>query len=81
MHLESFCEIWMNVILAKIVALSYLYAQEFSIMNMPYEMFLTIQLVHFTCRKDCLKYPTRKQGYDALLSRHGGVAECRWNLP
>ena len=19
-------------------------------------------------------------GYDALLSRHGGVAECRWNL-
>ena len=21
-------------------------------MNMPYEMFLTIQLMHFTCRKD-----------------------------
>ena len=20
-------------------------------------------------------------GYDALLSRHGGVAECGWNLP
>ena len=19
-------------------------------------------------------------GYDALLSRHGGVAECRWNV-
>ena len=20
-------------------------------------------------------------GYDALLSRHGGVVECRWNFP
>ena len=23
-------------------------------MNMPYEMFLTIQLMHLTCRKDCV---------------------------
>ena len=23
-------------------------------MNMPYEMFLTIQLMHLTCRKDCI---------------------------
>ena len=41
----------MNVVLAKIVARSYIYAQEFSIMNMPYEIFLTIQLMHLTCRK------------------------------
>ena len=29
-------------------------------MNMPYEMFLTIQLMHLTCRKDCVQYPTKK---------------------
>ena len=23
-------------------------------MNIPYEMFLTIQLMHLTCRKDCI---------------------------
>ena len=23
-------------------------------MNKPYEMFLTIQLMHLTCRKDCI---------------------------
>ena len=33
-------------------------------MNMPYEMFLTIQLVHLTCRKDHVKSPTRKEGRD-----------------
>ena len=42
----------MNVLLAKIVALLYLNAKYFFIMNIPYEMFLTIQLMHFTCRKD-----------------------------
>ena len=41
----------MNVVLAKIVAWLYVYAQEFSIMNMPYEIFLTIQLMHLSCRK------------------------------
>ena len=23
-------------------------------MNIPYEIFLTIQLIHLTCRKDCI---------------------------
>ena len=31
---------------------------------MHYEMFLTIQLVHLTCRKDNVQSPTRKEGYD-----------------
>ena len=31
-------------------------------MNMPYEMFLTIQLIHLTCRKDHVQSPTRKEG-------------------
>ena len=54
--MEIFCvyEIWMNVVLAKIVARLYLYAYKFSIINMHYEMFLTIQMVHLTCRKDCV---------------------------
>ena len=50
-HLESFSEIWMNVVLAKVVAWSYIYAYVFANINIPYEMFLTIQL-HLTCRKD-----------------------------
>ena len=29
-------------------------------MNMPYEMFLTIQLMHLTCRKDHVQSPTKK---------------------
>ena len=62
-NLESFC-VWMNVVLAKIVAWLYLYAYEFSIMNMPYEMCLTIQLVHLTCSKDRIQSPTRKEGWD-----------------
>ena len=33
-------------------------------MNIPYEMFLTIQLMHFTCRKYRVQSPTRKQGWD-----------------
>ena len=32
-------------------------------MNMPYEMFLTIQLMQLTCRKDHIQSPTRK-GWD-----------------
>ena len=31
---------------------------------MPYEMFLTIQLVHLTCRKDRVQSPIRKEGWD-----------------
>ena len=33
-------------------------------MNMSYEMFLTIQLMHLTCRKNHVKSPTRKEGQD-----------------
>ena len=33
-------------------------------MNMPYEMFLTIQLMHLTCRKYRVQSPTRKEGQD-----------------
>ena len=33
-------------------------------MNIPYEMFLTIQLMHLTCRKDRIQSPTRKEGQD-----------------
>ena len=32
-------------------------------MNIPYEMFLTIQLMNFNCRKDCIQSP-RKEGRD-----------------
>ena len=42
----------MNFVLAKIVARLYLDAKEFFIMNMSYEIFLTIQIMHFNCRKD-----------------------------
>ena len=31
-------------------------------MNMPYEMFLSIQLMHLTCRKDSVQSPIRKEG-------------------
>ena len=33
-------------------------------MNTPYEMFLTIQLMHLTCRKDHVQSPTSKEGRD-----------------
>ena len=33
-------------------------------MNIPYEMFLTIQLMHLTCRKGHVQLPTRKEGRD-----------------
>ena len=33
-------------------------------MNIPYEMFLTIQLMHLTCRKNHVQSPTRKEGRD-----------------
>ena len=31
-------------------------------MNMPYEMFITIQLMHLTCRKDRVQSRKRKEG-------------------
>ena len=34
------------------------------------------------CKKEtCCRVQDEVLGYDALLSRHGGVAECRWILP
>ena len=33
-------------------------------MNIPYEMFLTIQLMHLTWRKDRVQSPTSKEGLD-----------------
>ena len=41
----------------------YIDAKEFFIMNIPYEMFLTIQM-HLTCRKNRVQSPTRKEGRD-----------------
>ena len=54
----------MNVVLANIVAWLYLDAKEFFVMNISYEIFLTLQLVHLTCRKDRVQSPTRKEGWD-----------------
>ena len=34
----------------------------------------------FLVEKSC-RVQDEGLGYDVLLSRHGGVAECRWNLP
>ena len=33
-------------------------------MNMLYGMFLTIELMHLTCRKDHAQVPTGKEGWD-----------------
>ena len=33
-------------------------------MNIPYGMFLTIQLMHLTCRKDRVQSRTRNEGRD-----------------
>ena len=75
---KSFCEIWINVVLAKIVAWSYIYAKEFLIMNIPYEMFLTIQLMHLTCRKYCVQSPTSKEGWD--LFRRTSDDSSKWRI-
>ena len=38
-------------------------------------------LIIYTKRNLAAKFEMKDLGYDALLSRHGGVAECGWNLP
>ena len=38
-------------------------------------------LIVDTKRKLATEFEMKDLGYDALLSRHGGVAECGWNLP
>ena len=38
---------------------------------MPYEMFLTIQLVHLMHRKDRVQSPTRKEGPDLFQKTSG----------
>ena len=45
--------------------------KKYFIMNIPYEMFLTIQLMHLNCRKDRIQSPTRKEGWD-LFQRTSG---------
>ena len=45
----------------------YLDAKEFFIMNIPYEMFLTIQLVHLTCRK--IAYNRLQEKVDETCSK------------
>ena len=47
-------------------------------MNMPYEMFLTIQLMHLTCRKDRVQSPTRKEGWDLLWRTSDGGSARRY---
>ena len=32
-------------------------------------------------KETCFRVRDEGLGYDALLSRHGGVAKCGWNLP
>ena len=44
-------------------------------MNMSYEMFLIMQLMYLTCRKDHVQSPTRKEGWDVFrrTSDNGSV--------
>ena len=39
-------------------------AYEFFVMDMSYEMVLTMQQVHLNCRKGSVQPPTRKEGLD-----------------
>ena len=48
-------------------------------MNMPYEMLLTIQLVHLNCRKGPIQPPTRKEGRD-LFRRTSDDNSINMNL-
>ena len=43
-------------------------------MNMPYKMFLTIQLMHLTCRKDRVQSPTRKEGWDLFQTTSDDIS-------
>ena len=37
---------------------------------------------HQSCKKEtCCQVRDEVLGYDALLSKYGGVVECGWNLP
>ena len=48
-------------------------------MNIPYEMFLIIQLIHLTCRKDHIQSTTRKEGWD-LFQRISDDNSIKMNL-
>ena len=37
--------------------------------------------VEISSNEACCQVRNEGIGYDALFSRHGGVAECRWNFP
>ena len=47
------------------------------------DLFLTgkEELIKDARRRLLVRVRDEGLGDDALLSRHGGVAECRWNLP
>ena len=46
------------------------------------ELFLTEKRNSLKLQEEnCCQVRDEELGYDALLSRHGGVEECRWNLP
>ena len=49
-------------------------------MNIPYEMFLTIQLMHLSCRKDHVQSPTRKEVWD-LFQRTSDDSSVRIFTP
>ena len=50
-------------------------------MNIPYEIFLTIQM-HLTCRKDCVQSPTNKEGWDLFrrTSDDSSIKIPRWRI-
>ena len=50
------------------------------IMNIPYEIFLTIQLMHLTCRKDRIQSPTIKEGQDLFLRTSDNSSNTRWRI-
>ena len=49
-------------------------------MNIPYEMFLTIQLIHLTCRKDRVKSPTSKEGWDLFRRTSDDNSKTKSNM-
>ena len=50
-------------------------------MNMPYEMFLIIQM-HLTCRKNRVQSPTRKEGRDLFRrTSDESISWCYTNSP
>ena len=49
-------------------------------MNIPYEMFLNIQLMHLTCRKDRIQSPTRKEGRNLFQRTSDDSSKMKKNM-